>query len=256
MTTVSGSYNEPSLGEKMVTVPNKGAVAAYGSSGYEYLGSNRLLSELFAERMTQAMTELSRLLLTLQGDGDYEGAKQLTEKKGVITPTLQQDLDRLTEAQIPVEPPQQPAQEGQVGLIELHPVADRSRQAVDRHPQLTPAQRRRHPQIQLVQVRRRHVHRVLQPLGLAQPAHVVAAAGVGAGLDVHVLVGAVLAAAVARVGDVVSHALAADVVVLDLDPRREHDGGAHAGEGSAEAIPGLQQARVLKENAGKSATHP
>ena len=55
------------------------------------------------ERMESAMTSLSRLLLTLQGDGDYEGAKELTESKGVITPTLQQDLDRLTDADIPVD---------------------------------------------------------------------------------------------------------------------------------------------------------
>ena len=56
-----------------------------------------------AERMTQAMTELSRLLLTLQGDGDYDGAKALTETKGIITPALQADLDRLAAAAIPVD---------------------------------------------------------------------------------------------------------------------------------------------------------
>ncbi len=55
------------------------------------------------ERMDVAMTDLSRLLLTLQGDGDYEGARELTESKGVITPALQGDLDRLTEANIPVD---------------------------------------------------------------------------------------------------------------------------------------------------------
>lgn len=54
-------------------------------------------------RMEEAMTNLSRLLLTLQGDGDYEGAAELTETKGVITPLLQADLDRLTEADIPVD---------------------------------------------------------------------------------------------------------------------------------------------------------
>jgi hypothetical protein len=56
-----------------------------------------------AERMTQAMTELSRLLLTLQGDGDYDGARELTESKGVIGEQLQADLDRLTRAGIPVD---------------------------------------------------------------------------------------------------------------------------------------------------------
>jgi len=55
------------------------------------------------DRMGVAMENLSRLLLTLQGDGDYEGAKKLTETKGIITPQLQADLDRLTNASIPVD---------------------------------------------------------------------------------------------------------------------------------------------------------
>jgi hypothetical protein len=55
------------------------------------------------ERMTQAMTELSRLLLTLQGDGDYSGASELMATKGVIGTELQADLDRLTSAGIPVD---------------------------------------------------------------------------------------------------------------------------------------------------------
>ena len=54
-------------------------------------------------RMQEAMTELSNLLLTLQGTGDYEGAVQLLEEKGVIGDTLQGDLDRLAEAGIPVD---------------------------------------------------------------------------------------------------------------------------------------------------------
>jgi hypothetical protein len=55
------------------------------------------------ERFGEAIGGLSRLILTLQGDGDYEGAKELTETKGIIAPTLQADLDRLTEASIPVD---------------------------------------------------------------------------------------------------------------------------------------------------------
>ena len=55
------------------------------------------------ERMEGAIANLSRLLLTLQGDGDYEGAMELTESKGIITPGLQADLDRLTQASIPVD---------------------------------------------------------------------------------------------------------------------------------------------------------
>ena len=43
------------------------------------------------------------LLLTLQGNGDYAGASQLTNEKGVIGAQLQADLDRLTQADIPVD---------------------------------------------------------------------------------------------------------------------------------------------------------
>ena len=55
------------------------------------------------DRMQQAMSALSNLLLTLQGDGDYEGARKLTGEKGVIGGQLQRDLDRLTRAHIPVD---------------------------------------------------------------------------------------------------------------------------------------------------------
>jgi hypothetical protein len=55
------------------------------------------------ERMREAMADLSRLLLTLQGDGDYEGAAELTNTKGIIGDQLQADLDRLTRANIPVD---------------------------------------------------------------------------------------------------------------------------------------------------------
>ena len=55
------------------------------------------------DRMQEAMAALSELLLTLQGDGDYEGASELLATKGVISSELQGDLDRLTRANIPVD---------------------------------------------------------------------------------------------------------------------------------------------------------
>jgi hypothetical protein len=55
------------------------------------------------DRMGVAIKNLSRVLLTLQGDGDYEGAKNLMDTKGIVTPQLQADLDRLTQASIPVD---------------------------------------------------------------------------------------------------------------------------------------------------------
>jgi hypothetical protein len=53
--------------------------------------------------MQSAIESLSRLLLTLQATGDYEGVEELTNTKGVIGPALQADLDRLTAAGIPVD---------------------------------------------------------------------------------------------------------------------------------------------------------
>ncbi len=55
------------------------------------------------EKTREAIAGLSELLLTLQGDGDYEGASRLTNEDGVIGTQLQADLDRLTEARIPID---------------------------------------------------------------------------------------------------------------------------------------------------------
>lgn len=55
------------------------------------------------DKMSQAIEELSNLILTLQGDGDYEGVSKLLKEKGVIHPELQSDLNRLKDANIPVD---------------------------------------------------------------------------------------------------------------------------------------------------------
>ena len=55
------------------------------------------------EKMEVAMEELSRLILTLQGNGDYDGVAKLVAEMGVISPELQADLDRLGAASIPVD---------------------------------------------------------------------------------------------------------------------------------------------------------
>jgi len=53
------------------------------------------------EKMREAMFSLSELVLTIQGDGDYEKAKQMLEEKGFIREELQNDLNRIGEAGIP-----------------------------------------------------------------------------------------------------------------------------------------------------------
>lgn len=55
------------------------------------------------DNFEKAIASLSRLLLTIQGDGDYATAGQLLTEKGNIPPDLQSDLDRLSEQSIPVD---------------------------------------------------------------------------------------------------------------------------------------------------------
>lgn len=53
--------------------------------------------------MREAMNSLSTRLLMLQGNGDYAGAKQLLQEKGLVGEALQADLDRLDTLGIPVD---------------------------------------------------------------------------------------------------------------------------------------------------------
>ena len=55
------------------------------------------------DNMIIAMKDLSNLILTLQGNGDYEGVAKLVAERGIISGELQGDLDRLSSANIPVD---------------------------------------------------------------------------------------------------------------------------------------------------------
>ena len=55
------------------------------------------------EKITQAMNDLSSLILTLQGNGDFDAVAKLVKEKGIIPEQLQKDLDRLKEKHIPVD---------------------------------------------------------------------------------------------------------------------------------------------------------
>lgn len=50
-----------------------------------------------------AMNGLSNLILTLQGNGDRTAVEKLQQTKGVVSPTLQKDLDALGKKGIPVD---------------------------------------------------------------------------------------------------------------------------------------------------------
>ncbi|CAD2225912.1 conserved exported hypothetical protein [Pseudoalteromonas sp. 3J6] len=55
------------------------------------------------DKMGDAMAKLSRLILTLQGDGDYEKVDQLIATHGDIKSELAKDLEKLSKANIPVD---------------------------------------------------------------------------------------------------------------------------------------------------------
>ncbi len=49
------------------------------------------------------MTDLSARLLTIQGNGDFDAAKQMTDTLGIVDDSLAGDLQRLSRARIPVD---------------------------------------------------------------------------------------------------------------------------------------------------------
>ncbi len=55
------------------------------------------------EKMKQAMNDLSNEILVLQGEGDYRKAKEMIASRGIIGSDLQADLDRINQADIPVD---------------------------------------------------------------------------------------------------------------------------------------------------------
>ena len=55
------------------------------------------------DKMQSAISALSRKILTLQGDGDYDGVKNMMERMGNIGPVLKSDLDGINKAGIPVD---------------------------------------------------------------------------------------------------------------------------------------------------------
>ena len=55
------------------------------------------------EEMKKAIIELSSLIIKLQGDGDKARVQEMMTNNGVIKEALQKDLDRLSDASIPVD---------------------------------------------------------------------------------------------------------------------------------------------------------
>lgn len=55
------------------------------------------------DAMKEAMNSLSELIITIQGDGDYEAISKLMNEKGVMSESLQNALDKVNEKGIPVD---------------------------------------------------------------------------------------------------------------------------------------------------------
>ena len=55
------------------------------------------------DKMTDAIDSLSKLILTIQGDGDYDGVDKLVKDMGIIREDLAADLLKLEQAKIPVD---------------------------------------------------------------------------------------------------------------------------------------------------------
>jgi len=55
------------------------------------------------DKMTTAINSLSELILTLQGNGDYDGVTKLVTESGIIKANLAEDLARIEAANIPVD---------------------------------------------------------------------------------------------------------------------------------------------------------
>lgn len=71
-----------------------GAFTRDKETGYYSVNSGKLI---------EAMNSLSELILTLQGDGDYDAVAKLVKEKGLLKAQLKADLDKLAEQGIPVD---------------------------------------------------------------------------------------------------------------------------------------------------------
>ena len=55
------------------------------------------------DKMKEAVISSVQQILKIQGDGDYDFAKKLIEQDGKVKTELQKDLDRIKDANIPLD---------------------------------------------------------------------------------------------------------------------------------------------------------
>jgi len=90
-----------------------GAASAHGKANMQcfnffkengaFIRSESGLYKVDFTKFEEAMNKLSRMILTLQGDGDKAAVEKMQNEKAIITSELQQDLNKLTKKGIPVD---------------------------------------------------------------------------------------------------------------------------------------------------------
>ncbi|MEW6996763.1 Zn-dependent hydrolase [Colwelliaceae bacterium BS250] len=90
-----------------------GASSAHGKANmvrFNYFADNGAFAtdedgfyKVDMDNMTKAIDSLSELILTLQGNGDYDGVAKLVSEMGIIREDLASDLAKLEAANIPVD---------------------------------------------------------------------------------------------------------------------------------------------------------
>ncbi len=53
------------------------------------------------DKMKEAVSSLGKLIMTIQGNGDYDAAKKILTEMGVMKPQIEQDLNKISKAGIP-----------------------------------------------------------------------------------------------------------------------------------------------------------
>ncbi|TRX57329.1 dipeptidyl-peptidase 3 family protein [Thalassomonas sp. M1454] len=90
-----------------------GASSAHGKANmvrFNYFADNGAftkdedgLYKVDMDKMSKAIDSLSELILTIQGNGDYDGVDKLVKEMGIVREDLAADLLKLEQAQIPVD---------------------------------------------------------------------------------------------------------------------------------------------------------
>jgi len=90
-----------------------GAASSHGKANmmrFNYFAENGVFTKnedgtytVHFEKMKAAMVSLMQKILTIQGNGDYEAAREWVANKAMVPPLLQADLDRVNQGGIPVD---------------------------------------------------------------------------------------------------------------------------------------------------------